>query len=173
MTFIIFRNYCCRIITKNLTKCNILKTFALKNNGKFADHNLEKLWPRSLALAYRAPRPFLSLASRGSVLEKSVLGLGLGFFSSSWPWSQRSCPRLHLWYTYFKKIAPYKVKPFKRLIFGDSSWRSPGVWYSQLSQNICLLNVYWYRQKKNWKSDFGGSIWGNPHRVVPQTMSKY
>ena len=40
------------------------------------------------------PRPFLFLALKGSVIEKSVLGLGLGFFSSPWP--QRLCSRLHL-----------------------------------------------------------------------------
>ena len=62
---------------KNLTKCNILKAYALRNNEKFADHNLESCvlspWPW--------PRPFLSLASRGSVLEKSVLGLKFVFMS--------------------------------------------------------------------------------------------
>ena len=31
------------------------------------------------------PRAFLSLASRGSVLGKAVLGLGLGFFLCPWP----------------------------------------------------------------------------------------
>ena len=37
---------------KNLTKCNMLSTFAFKNNGKFADHSLENCvlgrwpWPR-------------------------------------------------------------------------------------------------------------------------------
>ena len=77
MAFVIsLKNYCFRIIIKNLTKRNILSTFALKNNGKFTNQNLEKVclwfWPR--------PRPFLSLASRRSVLKKSVLGPGLGFF---------------------------------------------------------------------------------------------
>ena len=46
-----------------------LKRFCIyKNFGKFAYHNFQKLchWPR----------PFLPLASRGSVLEKSVLNLG-------------------------------------------------------------------------------------------------
>ena len=44
------------------------------------------------------PRAFLSLASRGSVLGKAVLGLGLGFF---WcPWPRALCPRLHLWYIF-------------------------------------------------------------------------
>ena len=44
------------------------------------------------------PRAFLSLASRGSVLEKAVLGLGLGFFLCPWPWPwpRALCPRLHL-----------------------------------------------------------------------------
>ena len=50
MTFIIFRIYFL-IIIKNLTKCNILKTFALKNDRKFADRNLGKLCRLSLALA--------------------------------------------------------------------------------------------------------------------------
>ena len=45
MAFFIFRNYYFRIILINLTKCNILKTFELKNNGKYTYHNLEKLCP--------------------------------------------------------------------------------------------------------------------------------
>ena len=40
------------------------------------------------------PRAFLSLASRGSVLRKAVLGLGL--FLCPWPWPRALCPRLHL-----------------------------------------------------------------------------
>ena len=42
------------------------------------------------------PRALLSLASLGSVLEKAVLGFGLGLtlFLCSWP--QALCPRLHL-----------------------------------------------------------------------------
>ena len=95
MTFIIFRNYYFRITIKNLTNCIILKTFALKNNEKFADHNLEKLCPWSLALA-----------SRGSVLEKSVHGLGLRFFSSPWPWPRRLCSRLHLCLGKTKRLSP-------------------------------------------------------------------
>ena len=39
-----------RIIIKNLSKCNILNTFALKNNRRFAEHNFKKLCPLSLAL---------------------------------------------------------------------------------------------------------------------------
>ena len=52
------------------------KTIVRENNGKFVNHKLENyvlgpwLWPR----------PFPFLASRGSVVEKSVLGLSLGFF---------------------------------------------------------------------------------------------
>ena len=57
--------------TINLTKSNILNTFEFKIYGKFANHNLEKMCPR--------PLPFLPLATRESVLEKSVLRLGLGF----------------------------------------------------------------------------------------------
>ena len=56
-------------------------------------------WPR--------PRALLSLASRVSVLEKAVLGLGLGFFLCPWPWPRALCPRLHLWYT--QDIAMYTV----------------------------------------------------------------
>ena len=48
---IILKSYYFQLIIKNLTKCNILSTFALKNHGKFTGHNLEKLCPRSLALA--------------------------------------------------------------------------------------------------------------------------
>ena len=42
------------------------------------------------------PRAFLSLASRVSVLGKTVLGLGLGIFLCPWPWPRALCPRLHL-----------------------------------------------------------------------------
>ena len=77
---IIFKKYYFRIIIKNLTKCNILSTFAFKNYGKFTQYNLEKLCP-------------WFLASKERVLEKSVLGLG--FFLSPWP--QTLCPQLHLW----------------------------------------------------------------------------
>ena len=42
------------------------------------------------------PRAFLSLASRVSVLGKTVLGLGFGFFLCPWPWPRALCPRLHL-----------------------------------------------------------------------------
>ena len=41
------------------------------------------------------PRAFLSLASRGSVLGRAVLGLGLGFFLCLWPWPRALCPQLH------------------------------------------------------------------------------
>ena len=59
---------------KNLTKCNVLNTFALKNNEKFAHHSLEKMCPWFLASTIPV------LGARMSVLEKSVVGLGLGFF---------------------------------------------------------------------------------------------
>ena len=55
MTFIIFRNYYFRISLKNLTKCNILKTFAFKNNEKFADHDLQKICFWSLDSASTIP----------------------------------------------------------------------------------------------------------------------
>ena len=92
MTFIILKNYYFRMIIKNLTKCNILKTFALKNNGKFADHNLEKLCPRSLALATTIPVLGLektrSLALASDFWESSVLALKV--VSSTSPLSQSS-----------------------------------------------------------------------------------
>ena len=71
---IILKNYYFRIIIKNLTKCNILSTLALKNFGKFTYHNLGKLCPRSLAST------IFVLGLERAVLEKSVLSLGLGFF---------------------------------------------------------------------------------------------
>ena len=37
-------------------------------------------------------RAFLSLASKGSVLGKAVLDLGLGFFLYPWPWFRALCP---------------------------------------------------------------------------------
>ena len=58
------------------------------------------------------PRAFLSLASRGSVLGRAVLGLGLGlgFFLCPWPrpWPRALCPRLHLWWRPIKKIDLYR-----------------------------------------------------------------
>ena len=44
------------------------------------------------------PRAFQSLALRGSVLGKAVLGLGLGCFLCfwPWPWPRALCPRLHV-----------------------------------------------------------------------------
>ena len=47
----------------------LLRFFCTQNNRKFANHKLEKLYP------WPWSRPFLSLASKGSVLEKLVLGL--------------------------------------------------------------------------------------------------
>ena len=91
MAFIItLQNYFFRIIIKNLMKCSILSTFAFKNYDKFADHNLEKLCPRSLTS---------TIAVLG--LERvSPRKVGLwpwpGIFWSPLPWSQTLCPRLHL-----------------------------------------------------------------------------
>ena len=39
------------------------------------------------------PRAFLSLASKGSVLRRAVLGLR--FFLCPWPYPRDLCPRLH------------------------------------------------------------------------------
>ena len=63
---------------------NFLKTFFLENTCGC----VLGPWPW--------PRAFLSLASKGSVLGKAVLGLGLGFFLCPWPWPQALCSRLHL-----------------------------------------------------------------------------
>ena len=73
---------------KNVTKFLIVKTFALEINGKFADHNLEKLCPWSLSLAStisvcgESVPKILSLASdflRALGLALGLrLGLGLG-----------------------------------------------------------------------------------------------
>ena len=55
-------------------ECNMLKTFALKNNGKFTDHNLEKLcpWPRP----FRPwPRDGLSLKSSSLASILSLLNM--------------------------------------------------------------------------------------------------
>ena len=46
------------------------------------------------------PWAFLFLASRESVLGKSVLGLGLASasdFLCPWPWPRALCPRLYFW----------------------------------------------------------------------------
>ena len=76
---IIFKKYYFRIIIKIFTKCNILSTFAHKNYGKFAYHNLEKLCSRPLVLASTIP----VIGLERSVHEKLVLDLGLGFFFES------------------------------------------------------------------------------------------
>ena len=65
-TFIIFRNCYFRIVIKNVTKCNIFKIFALKNNGKFANQNFKKLCSRSSATTISV------LDVEKAVLKKSV-----------------------------------------------------------------------------------------------------
>ena len=90
MKFVIFRNYYFGIVIKNIIKCNVLKTFALKNIGKFACHILEKLRPQSLAWTIAV------LGLERVCPRKVVLSLALEFFSSPWPWPRRLCPRLHL-----------------------------------------------------------------------------
>ena len=62
---------------------NFLKTFFLENTCGC----ILGPWPW--------PRAFLSVASRGFVLGKAVLALGLGFFCF---WPRALCPRLLLWY---------------------------------------------------------------------------
>ena len=70
-------------------------------NWRSPEKNFEDFFGEHLRLCpWPWPRAFLSLASRGSVLEKAVLGLGLGlaFFLCPWPWPwpRALCPRLHL-----------------------------------------------------------------------------
>ena len=78
MTLIIFRIYYFRIIIKNLTKCKILKNFALKNNGKFADIDSEKFCSLGFALASTIP----ALGFESVCPQKVGLGRSLGFFWS-------------------------------------------------------------------------------------------
>ena len=59
------------------------------------------------------PRVFLFLASRGSVLGKAVLGLGLGFFWCPWPWPRVLCPRFHLCILWFSWISTKNTSIFK------------------------------------------------------------
>ena len=56
------------------------------------------------------PRPFLSLASRGPVLEKLVFGHGLGLEFFLIPWPRKLCPRLHLWYAFYLWVRSHKDK---------------------------------------------------------------
>ena len=75
----------------------------IKNSGHA--YKLEIAWKKFLKIFFLEntcgcslgswPRAFLSLASRGSVLEKAVHGLGLGFFLCPWPWPPALCPRFH------------------------------------------------------------------------------
>ena len=86
----------------------------LKNffENVFLWRSLEKfLWRAFFFFFWRSPEKFLwrpffffgeglrlcswSLASRVSVLGKTVLGLG--FFLCPWPWPRALCSRLHLW----------------------------------------------------------------------------
>ena len=92
---IFWKTFFCGDRLKNLCKDLFFYLFFLEIARKifvktffFGEHL--RLWPW--------PRAFLSLASRVSVLEKAVLGLGLGFILCPWPWPRTLCPRLHLRY---------------------------------------------------------------------------
>ena len=85
---IILKNYYFGIIIKNLTKCNILSTFELKNYGKITDHDLEKLCPRSLATTI----PVLGLER----VCPRKFGPWPRIVLSPWPWPRTLCPRLYL-----------------------------------------------------------------------------
>ena len=73
MTFIIFRNFYFRIIIKKLNKLQYLKTFAVKNNEKYADHNLEKLCPCLERVCHRKVGPWPWIFVRVHSLEGCVL----------------------------------------------------------------------------------------------------
>ena len=83
MSFIIvYKNDHIQIIIKNLTKCSTLNTFALKNYGKFAAHNLENiLCPWSSPLA--AINPVLGLVR---VCPRKIGPWPRIVFLSLWPW---------------------------------------------------------------------------------------
>ena len=80
---IILKKYNFRIIIKNLTKCNTLYTFAVKNYGKSTNHNLEKMCLRSLTLALTIG---LERVWSREVGPRPWPGI---FFS---PWLLRLCP---------------------------------------------------------------------------------
>ena len=61
----------------------------------------------------------VSLASRGSILGKAVLGLG--FFLCPWP--RGLCPRLHLWY-----------------LGGKGHWAMP----LPLGRQDSIISIEWY-----------------------------
>ena len=71
------------------------------------------------------PRAFLSLASRGSVLGKAVLGLG--FVLCPWPWPRALCPRLHFWLVVtssncYKHGIFSSECPLKSLLVSEGLW---------------------------------------------------
>ena len=87
---IILKTYYLRIIIKNLTKCNIFSTFALRNYGKITDQILEKLCSRPLASSI----PLLGL-ERVCPRKVAPWPWFQGFFSPL-PWPRTMCFRLHL-----------------------------------------------------------------------------
>ena len=91
------------IIIKNLTKCYILNTLAFKN--------MESLPTIILKNCVFGPwswhRPLMPMASKWSVLEKSVLGLGLRFFLCRCPWRGTLYSRIHLCYL---RCQPMRLK---------------------------------------------------------------
>ena len=100
------------------------------------------------------PRAFLSLASRGSVLGKAVLGLGLGFFLCPWPWPRALCPWLHLWFHHYCIRTSTKsnfVETSARTEKGKStiSFSGPKIWREMPSdmKNLCN-NSFKYQYKR-------------------------
>ena len=102
---IILKKHYFRII-KNLTKCNILGAFTLKNYWKFADYNLEKFCPRSLASTI----PVLGL--KKVCPQKAGPWPWPRIFLSPWLWPRRLCPRIHLCYEAATYYLPEKRAPF-------------------------------------------------------------
>ena len=80
------------------------------------------------------PRAFLSLASKGSVLGKAVLGLR--FFLCPWPWA--SFPRLRLWSL--------------QLRCWDNKWYSNTSKWNSMRQQTCKfkikIKIVWIGQEK-------------------------
>ena len=76
--------------------------------------NLKTFFWRELATCVLGPWPwprlFLPLASRGSVLGRAVLGLGLGLVFCLCPWPRALCLRLQLWYTCIHTSTPHDNK---------------------------------------------------------------
>ena len=100
----------------------------------FCFHQLEIAWKKILKTYFKEhlrlcprPRAFLSLASRGSVLGRAVLGLGVGFFLCPWPWSRALRPQIHICCLFCKKFCKDIIlfwchESFKRWVAEFIKW---------------------------------------------------